>query len=150
MCNLQWLHMALLLSWVVLIRRTAVGHYPQPGARLLACAPVTDHSLLTTSWNSKTQVPCISRGQLHISFYNTHTFPFNHATATTYFHWCALRWEFLIDGQVTICNRNTWYHFAWNFHYVVVTVLDCNIVASAFDLQSLYYTHFRINCYIAV
>ena len=55
---------------------------------------------LTQDWHS------VLREHLHISFHNTHTFPFNLVTASTYFHRCVLCRESLIDGSVKgqICN----------------------------------------------
>ena len=56
-------------------------------------------SLLTASWDwIKTH--CISRGVLHISFHNAHTFPLNHVTAFVYLRRCVLWRESLIDGSI--------------------------------------------------
>ena len=48
----------------------------------------------------KTDTAHISRGHPYISFHNTHTFLFNHVTASTYFHRCILWRESWIDGLV--------------------------------------------------
>ena len=44
----------------------------------------------------------IWHGHLHISFHNTHTFPFNPMTPSAYFHRCVLCWESLIDDSARV------------------------------------------------
>ena len=51
-------------------------------------------------WLTENLTACISCGDLHISCHNTHTFQFNHMTASTYFHRCILCKESLIDCSV--------------------------------------------------
>ena len=100
-------HLALLfLGQVVLNWRPSVGHcgtLRQQGTQLLADAPV----IANWDW-PKTHTPYISYGHLHISLHNTHTFLFNHVTASGYFHRCVLSRESLIDssvkGQYEICR----------------------------------------------
>ena len=53
-------------------------------------------------WQTETETHTahISHRHLHISVHNTHTFLFNHMTASSYFHRCVLCRESLIDGSV--------------------------------------------------
>ena len=66
------------------------------------CSLRQTKSLLVASWYPKaeTATPRISRSHLHISLHNTHTFPFNHVTVSTYFHMCVLCKYSPIDGSV--------------------------------------------------
>ena len=66
------------------------GTLPKLGAQVLAGAR-PDQSL---------SFGHISRGYLHKSFNNTHTFPFNHVITSAYFHRCVLYSVYLIDGSV--------------------------------------------------
>ena len=83
------------------------------GPLLLAGCPSTywhspwlTESLVAASWDSKTETPCISHEHLHISFHNTHTFPFNYMTESAYFHWCILCRVSLIDRSVRVNMQN--------------------------------------------
>ena len=116
------LALILLLDWGVLNRsRPLWGTLPQWGAQPLAGAPLNDCSLLAASWDwPKTETNCISHGHLHISFYNTHTFPFNHVTASTYFQWCvqcrkSFDWRL---GQGSICSTFTCVKKFWNIKFL--------------------------------
>ena len=69
------------------------------------CSSWLTESLLAVSWDWLKTDP-ISQGHLYISFHNTHTFPFNHVTASIYLHRFVLCRE-ISDwwlGQGTICN----------------------------------------------
>ena len=73
----------------------------QRGALLLADnLPDRISSAAIRVW-LKTETARISRGHQHISFHNTHVYPFNHVTTSTYFRSCVLCRESLIDGSVT-------------------------------------------------
>ena len=110
-------------AWRLLNWRPAVGSWPQRGAQPLACTSVTNCSLLATSWLQDWDSHCcISQRHLHISFHNSHMFPFNHATAFTYFHMCLVQrisdWQL---GQGSVCDimSRVWYKvlflvFKWN------------------------------------
>ena len=85
-----------LLNWSPAVDRWLSG----VASHLLAHLWLTV-SLLAASWDwRKTETPHISHEHLHISFYNTHTFLFNHVTASAYFHRCILFRESLMDGSV--------------------------------------------------
>ena len=93
--------------------------------------PWLTESLLATSWNWL-KTDCISRGNLHIWFHNTNTFPFNQVTTSAYLHRCVM-YRKISDwrlGQGSICNtynyiieyelvldRNTWNHMRANYLY---------------------------------
>ena len=96
-------HLALLLHLgrgEVINWRPTGSPWAQPGAQLLVSISVTDRCLMAASETRLTYTAHLSRGYLHISFHNTYTFPFNHVTASGYFHWCVLCKESLIDGSV--------------------------------------------------
>ena len=50
---------------------------------------------------------CISRRHLHISFHYTHTFPFNHVTASAYFHMCVPCRESLMTARSRVNMRHS-------------------------------------------
>ena len=67
-----------------------------PAGRTATCrgSPWLTESLLAARWDFKTETHTarISPGRLHISFHDT-----THFRSTTYFHWCVLSRESLID-----------------------------------------------------
>ena len=131
----------------LLSRRDVLNYGPRKWGRTLGLLPtvildlpfrLTAARLSKTDWifsGSKLKSDRISRGHLHISFHNAHTFPLNHVTASAYLHWCVLckemsNWRL---GQGPICNskqgisenkiRHSTTRFHWLTHSNSITVI---------------------------